>query len=438
MINKALKWSLAIAVVFSVLFPVVAYLFVISVFILAIKARKSRQILAELAADTPVLIMLLCMMLSAVNSRDKLMSIIGAVIACLNLGFYLVLAVELKNIDMQKYYKLLNTACLITCIYGIYQYASGNFIQNKSWVDEQTFGAIVRVYSTLLNPNIFAGFLAINLSFGIARLQFLREDILLLINILLSSICLLLTYSRGGFAAFGTAMLVLCLLKEKKKGAVLYFVTMIAAFFIMNSALPVSRVGMEAVYRDSSSLYRLEIWKAALNMFLDNPILGHGIGTTWYYLSSGSEKLSRYILHSHNIYLQVAAEMGTVGICAFTNLVIKKICKGYRLLKKNAAEGEAHVIQGFIACIAGITVHGLIDAVVFVPALSLIFMEYFALYNKVVSEHRAELCRTLEIPFVQKLRTVQLFNIKGILKLFRSKSAGENKYQEEESKTYQA
>jgi len=437
MINKTLKWSLILVVLLSVLFPVGAYFFTVAVFILAIIARKSRQILAELLEDKSILIMFFCVMLSVLYSRDKLMSIIGAVMVCLNLGLYLVLTVELKNIDTQKYYKLLNAACLAACIYGIYQYASGNLIQNKSWVDEQNLGAIVRVYSTLLNPNIFAGYLAINLSFGIARFQGLKEDIMLSSNIILSSICLLLTYSRGGFAAFGTAMFALCLLKERKKGVILYLGVMIAAFFVMNSALPVSRAGLGAVYRDSSSLYRLEIWKAALNMFLDNPIFGHGIGTTWYYLSGGSEKLSRYVLHSHNIYLQIAAEMGTVGFCAFTNLIIKKVWECYKLLKKYATE-EVHVIQGFVACIAGIAVHGLIDAVIFVPALSLIFMGYFALYSRVVSEHSAEFRRTLEISLVHKLIPLQLFNSKGILKLFGSESADEDKYQEEESNAYQA
>lgn len=437
MINKALKWSLAIAVLLSVLLPAAAYFFVFTVFILAIKARKSRQILAELLTDRAMLTMIFCMILSAIYSKDKLLSATGALVVCINLGFYLVLTVELRNIDTQKYYKLLNIACLIACIYGVYQYASGNLIQNKSWVDEQTFGNIVRVYSTLFNPNIFAGYLAINLSLGIARFRGLKEDILLSANIILSSICLLLTYSRGGFAAFGTAMLALCLLKERKKGVILYLGVMIAAFFAMNSVLPVSRANLGAVYRDSSSLYRLEIWKAALNMFLDNPIFGHGIGTTWYYLSSGSGKLLRYVLHSHNIYLQIAAEMGVVGFCAFTNLVIKKVWEGFKLLKKYAVE-EAYVIQGFIASIAGIAVHGLIDAVVFVPALSLIFMGYSALYSRVVSEYRTEYGRTSEFSLVQRLRTLQLFNSKGALKLFGSESAGKDKYKEEESKAYQA
>lgn len=434
--TKALKWSLIIVVLLSALFPVGAYFGVVAVFISAIQARKSRQILGSLSADKNVLIMLFCILLAIIYSKDIYMSIGAAVMLCLNIGLYLILMVELKNIEAQKYYKLLNNACLLACIFGIYQFVSGNMNVEKSWVDEKTFGSLARVYSTLLNPNIFAGYLAINLSFALARFRSLKEDMLLTLNIILSSICLLLTYSRGGFAAFGTAMLVLCLLKERKKGLSLYLAAMAAAFFVLNSAGPNNRADLGSVYQDSSSLYRLEIWKAALNMFLDNPIFGNGIGTTWYYLSSGSDKLYRYILHSHNIYLQVAAEMGIVGLSAFMNLIGKKVWEGYRLLKEKASEEEAYIIQGFIACTAGISVHGMIDAVVFVPALSLVFMGYFALYNRVVSKHWSEKTYSLEIPAIHWLRAHQSFYSKGVLKLFGGKSTCEDKYQEKADKAY--
>ncbi len=436
--NKVLKWSLITVVLLSVLFPVGAYFGVVAVFISAIQARKSRQILAELSADTTVLIMLFCILLSLIYSKDIYMSIGAAAMLCLNIGLYSVLMVELKNTETQKYYKLLNIACLSACVFGIYQFASGNMNIEKSWVDEKSFGSLARVYSTLLNPNIFAGYLAINLSFGLARFRSLREDMLLTLNIILSSICLLLTYSRGGFAAFGAAMLVLCLLKERKKGLSLYLAAMIAAFFILNSTGPNNRADLGSVYQDSSSLYRLEIWKAALNMFLDSPIFGNGIGTTWYYLSSGSDKLYRYILHSHNIYLQVAVEMGIIGLCAFINLVGRKIGEGYKLLQEKALEEEAYIIQGFIACTAGISVHGLIDAVIFVPALSLVFMGYFALYNRVVSKHRTKMAYIIELPAIYWFKALELFNCKGVLKLFGGKSACEDKYHDEKDKAYQA
>ncbi|HYE84567.1 MAG TPA: O-antigen ligase [Clostridia bacterium] len=438
MTARALKWSAIIVVLLSVLFPVGAYFGVVAVFILAIKARKTRQLLSELSLDTPLLIMLFSVFLSVIYSRDMLLSVGGAAMICLNIGFYLVLAVELKNIKRQSCYNILNIACILACLFGIYQSASGDLNLQKSWVDEKTFGVLVRVYSTLLNPNIFAAYLAMNLSFGLARFRSLRENLLLTINIVLSSICLLLTHSRGGFAAFFTAMLLMYLLKGRKIGIAVYLAAMAGAYAAINTTAYSNRAALTAIYQDSSSLYRLEIWKAALKMFFNDPVFGHGIGTTWYYLSSGSEKLYRYILHSHNIYLQVAAEMGITGLAAFTYLVIRKLWEGLKLLRRKTLGEEKYIIQGFIACSAGIAVHGLVDAVVFVPAMSLIFMGYYALYSSVISEHRAELPARISVPSVPKYGTVQLLEGKGALKLFGSKRSRKDKYQKEESKAYQA
>lgn len=437
-VNKALKCTLILVVMLSVFSPVVAYFGVVVAAIFAITARRSRQILSELAADKGILVMLFFTLLSGLYSHDKLLSLGGLVIICMNVGFYLVLVVELKGIGLKSYYQTLSISCTLACIYGLYQFASGNLIMPESWVDEKSFGSIVRIYSTLLNPNIFAAYLAINLSFAIARFKSVREDLLLSINILLASICLLLTYSRGGFAAFFAAMLVLCIFKERNKGFSAYMVLMITAFVAINSTAHANRVDLAVISKDSSSLYRIEIWKAAINMFLANPILGHGPGTTWYYLSSGSDKLYGYILHSHNIYLQVAAETGMLGVFAFVYLLICKINAGVRLLREKMSGEDTCLLQGFIACTAGIAVHGIIDAVIFVPALSLILMSYSAMCGRVVSEHSIELSSSRRMHYQWQPGLVQLLESKGVLKLFSGKSTGKDEYKEEEGKTCQA
>jgi O-antigen ligase len=382
-------------------------------------------VISGLFSDTPLLLLLFCIFLSAAYSRDVLMSAGAGLLFCLNLGLYLILAAVRKDIGTEKLYKLLNAACLIACIIGLYQFASGNLRTERSWVDENIYGSLTRIYSTLLNPNIFAAYLAMNLSFALARFKNAKEDMLLTLNIILASICLLLTYSRGGIIAFGTSMLVLCLLKERKKGLAMYTAVMAAAFFMLNSAGHNSRAYLTSIYQDSSSLYRVEIWKTALRMFLERPLFGNGMGTTWYYLSGESDKLYKYILHCHNVYLHVATEFGITGLFAFAYMFWSRISESCRLLKNEAAKEEAYVLQGFVACIAGIMAHGLIDAVVFVPAMSLVFMGYFALHRKVLVEYRAVMPHRIRLPY--------LLDGKGVLQLFWGKGAGKNKYKEKES-----
>jgi O-antigen ligase len=217
-----------------------------------------------------------------------------------------------------------------------------------------------------------------------------------------------------------TAAFVLYLLKQRSRRLAMYIAIMAVLFAILNSAGPASRIDPSAISRDSSSLYRMEIWKAAFRLFLEQPAFGHGIGTAWYFLFGSTDKLHGYILHCHNIYLQVAVEMGITGLCAFICLMVRKISDGVRLLRKGTTEEEASVIMGFIACAAGIAVHGLIDAVIFVPGLSLAFIGYAAMYGSVASA------------------TALSFDGEGVPKLFGGKGAGNEKYQEEEGEACQA
>lgn len=420
--DRALKCILIVTVALTVIFPVGAYFGVLAVFISAIWARRSRQVLSELVSDKALLLMFFSFLLACMYSRDRLMSVGALVLFCLNLGLYLVLVVRLKSSSIGEYRRVLDIGCTLVCLYGIWQYASGNLVMPESWVDKNSYGNIARMYSTLLNPNILAAYLVMNLSLGISRLENTGKEKLLVINMLLASACLLLTYSRGGFGAFFASMLTLVLLCRRKKAIALYTAAMTAAFILMNTGEEASRIALSAVYTDSSSLYRIEIWKAAFNMFLAAPILGNGPGTTWYYLSAGSDKLFSYILHSHNIYLQVAAEMGLTGLAAFLFLLYRKVYDGMRLLGESITAEEKGVLQGFIACIAGIAAHGLIDAVVFVPALSLVFISYIAVYGGILSEYSPLLSLKGE----------------GIFQLFGSKGPHKQKYKEEEADTCEA
>jgi len=420
--DKALNYILIIVVLLTVLFPVGAYLGVLAVFIAAIYARRSRQVLSELASDNALLLMVSAFLLSCLFSRDRLMSAGALMLLGLNLGLYLVLVVELKRNGFVNYRRVLDIGCTLVCLYGIWQYASGNLVMPESWVDKSSYGNIARIYSTLLNPNILAAYLVMNLSLGISRLISTGRERLLVLNLLLASVCLLLTYSRGGFGAFFVSMLVLILLCSRKKSIMIYTTVMSAAFILMNTGGTASRIALSAVYVDSSSLYRIEIWKAAFNMFLAYPLLGYGPGTTWYYLSSSSDKLSSYILHSHNIYLQVAAELGITGLSAFAYLLFRKISDGLRLPRESMTMEEKGVVYGFAAAFAGVVAHGLIDAVVFVPALSLILVSYAAVYGSVLSVYSPLLSLKGE----------------GIFQLLGSKGSGKQKYKEKEADTCEA
>ena len=74
------------------------------------------------------------------------------------------------------------------------------------WVDPAQFPDLkVRVYSTLVNPNILAGYLVLVIAYAAAFFNVFREDKRLRIALfgtgVLAALCLLYTYSRGNWLA---------------------------------------------------------------------------------------------------------------------------------------------------------------------------------------------------------------------------------------------
>jgi O-antigen ligase len=196
---------------------------------------------------------------------------------------------------------------------------------------------------------------------------------------MLSSVCLILTYSRGGFIAFIAAiMVVMILCKEIRVGV--YLVLMILLYYGYNSLGMTSRTDISTIAFDSSSLYRLEIWKASWGLFKENIIFGAGLGSVSKLLSYSSNQLKGYIFHAHNVPLHLLAEAGLVGFSAFFALVLSGINKFILFWKGHKNSEHSYIAVGFLAILTAMLVHGMVDCVVFIPSRSLIFLVYLALF----------------------------------------------------------
>ena len=83
------------------------------------------------------------------------------------------------------------------------------------WVDPAQFPDLkVRVYSTLVNPNILAGYLVLVIAYAAAFFYVFKENKRLRIGFLgtgiLAALCLLYTYSRGNWLACAVMLLAYC------------------------------------------------------------------------------------------------------------------------------------------------------------------------------------------------------------------------------------
>ena len=349
-------------------------------FILYLKQGSSlRGILLQ---EKSFIFMAAALLLSTVFSKTLAYSLLIDGLILIHMMVYIVIVRTINKENIDQVLQMLNMLGIIICLYGGYQYFTGDLTVDSSWTDTKTFGSLIRIYSTLRNPNILAAYLTFNICYAGAYFIKKKADIYTAVNIMLSSICLILTYSRGGFFAFVAAMLVLTVLCRDAKTAA-YTAVMILLYFGYNYYESINRIDFGMLVADSSSQYRVEIWKASFELFKENMAFGSGPGSVMQLLSYSSDKLKGFISHAHNIEIHLLAETGVLGLTTFGGMVVSGMVKAFRFYRIHKNHEDSFVAIGFVAAMTAMLVHGLVDCAVFVPSRSLVFLIYLSLFPAV-------------------------------------------------------
>ncbi|NET57925.1 MAG: putative bicarbonate transporter, IctB family [Symploca sp. SIO2E6] len=276
---------------------------------------------------------------------------------------------------------------LIVSVYGLRQYIFG-VEALATWVDPTSDSAgLTRVYSYLGNPNLLAGYLipAVSLSFAaIFHWQRWLPKALALTMFLVNSVCLILTYSRGGWIGFLACIFVFLVLlvywysvqlppkwRPWAMPAMLVSSATVVALAILFVEPIRDRVASMFVGReDSSNNFRINVWSAVLDMIRDRPITGIGPGNDAFNKIYPLYQRPRFTaLSAYSIFLEIAVETGFIGLLCFLWLLVVTFNQGMEQLKRLRELGN---YQGFwlIAAIAGISgmlAHGLVDTVWYRP-----------------------------------------------------------------------
>ncbi len=135
--------------------------------------------------------------------------------------------------------------------------------------------------------------------------------------LLLTLIAVLIAASRGGFIAL-VALLVLQLRNARHRGKYIARCVGHSCFIHGLSGIPARSFASSYVSDTESSGARLQLWSIAFRIIADHPFLGVGL---WQF----APYMSRYLppgvdlaFHvPHNTYLEVAVEVGLVGLALF-------------------------------------------------------------------------------------------------------------------------
>jgi putative inorganic carbon (HCO3(-)) transporter len=260
-----------------------------------------------------------------------------------------------------------------------------------------------------VNPNQLAGILTLYVPFAVTLVIALRvvrkpsvPHLLALAGAVLAlplaAVILLLTQSRAGWIGAATGLLALGTLwgfinKSRQMqlvGAALPLVGL-AAVAVLLAYLGPYRVGeilydspnstpVEEVIGEISITGRVEIWSRALYAVQDFPFTGCGLGTfrrvvcILYPLFLIPPEID--IAHAHNIFLQVALDLGLPGLVAYLALLGIAGAACWRCARHGNPLMRATAL-GLAAGLVGLHVYGLADALALGSKPGLVF--WFAL-----------------------------------------------------------
>jgi putative inorganic carbon (HCO3(-)) transporter len=186
--------------------------------------------------------------------------------------------------------------------------------------------------------------------------------------LLLMVVVIILTKSRGAWIALFAVVILEFLLKWRLGWWLILLVALGAVLFAAFSGLPALLEALTTNETLGGFEGRLEIWSRALSMIGDFPFTGIGMGSyveivdLFYphtYFEPGE------IVHAHNLFLQIAVDLGLPGVIAWLAIYILVIVAGWRIFKQ--AKAKAHfwlsaVGAGLLGSQLTLGIHGVTDA----------------------------------------------------------------------------
>lgn len=263
-----------------------------------------------------------------------------------------------------------------------------------------------RVYSLFGNPNMTGCWFVITL-LTITYLSLQKSEKLYykryVISSLLITIALLLTGSRGSFAALVGTGIVVSVLRGIKFNRKSFFIAIfiVSAIFIVAFAESnlISEYIMAHPFEDSLNP-RMKIWKDAILMIKAKPLLGWGLLAP---LELGAKVLPNYnmaTIHVHNLWLTFLSTTGIVGLLIYAFMKIS-LYKDLLFLYKLNKELSLLIFSINLVII----IQGFVDVSLFAPQIGIVYSISGAIVTKLVSENKI---RAKEI--IIKNRNQSLFN----------------------------
>jgi len=365
-------------------------------------SRKFRgEGIPQTALNLPLLGMIMIWVLSALLGSEPRNSIEGLWFIFLHITLFFVLTDLFQHgrgkLVMETQFLMGAVIILLSGLEIVSWYLGLNITPNTDigWIDTSIIPlAPIRLALAMNISTLLAGYVAplIMLIIGWAitvRRKDYRQVLWVITGLL--TIILILTFSRGGLLSLGIGLgsfFMMRLVANNQRTSYIKWVIPLAIIGAIGGIL----IFTISQARSSGDEGRLDMYRSAIEMTLENPLLGVGIGNYGRTLREyRTPELARDRMASaHNLYLNSTAETGFLGILASLWLAGALLMAWWRVWKTQDMPQRKIRHEAVIAAILGVGAHSMVDVFTTTPLVSLIVLliAYSVVGHKTVLDDR--------------------------------------------------
>ncbi|WP_026884419.1 O-antigen ligase family protein [Clostridium akagii] len=305
---------------------------------------------------------------------------------------YVLLYIIIKyNMDNNQVKGIINSYLFtftVINIYGIFQKITGFALLSGYAVPGTN---ILRTNATFDNPNTFAAFLLIG-AFPVLMMIVKGKNIIsksIFTIIFVMTLCnISFTGSRNSYLALAVGAVILAVIYSW------YFLIGLGGIVGIAFAIPMVNTRLFQIGKGSIDAGRIHIWKTALKMIQEHPLLGVGNGnfTELYDTYVAKYKYLRYLNYSHypshNAYLKIESELGVVGGISFIAIILGAIIKVKSVIKNIEDKDLKLFYIGFFASMIGFFFMNLLESLFTVPEVVAYFWIFLACADALLYRER--------------------------------------------------
>lgn len=378
------------------------------------------------AVDIPVLCFLGMNVVATCASHYLKPAVHGLALVFLYISSYFYLSAVFTNAPKRKLtiVLILMAAAFACSLHGFWQFKTG-VEPLATWEDPTVETQGTRIFSTLGNPNLLAGYLipiaplafAVCFSAVTARKMWLAMPLFGVASAI--TVAIILTGSRGGYLAVGASGAVIFLMavaqiwlaKPKLRLLIVLGCVVLPILILLGlHFVPSFEQRLTSIFagrEHSSNSFRINVWHASWKMFKDNWWFGIGPGNQVFVLAYGLYMVSGFdALGTYCVPLEVVVETGILGGIAFATLIMCLFARGhisfwaqrgankdgnsspanpdyvstlpsveFPLIPKQSAplSMEQWLTAGAVAALVGLLAQGMVDTIFYRPQVQFIF-----------------------------------------------------------------